>query len=264
MSKIKIQDESGDKKYFTIIPNYILNHSTANDQALYSQMKRYAGEGGECFASEIKLRKQLGIGRIGLKKSIQYLLDHKWISHKGIKQVMTRGGLQDINVYVVNDIWNKNNEYYKGMSETTYLKGVAPDDIPLARGVVETEGGGVQNNTKGVVETTTKKNHKEEEPLKEDIYTFEKFWLIYPKKVGKGTTEKLWNNLSPEIRSKILDDIPRRKFDDKWLNGFIKDPERYIKSKQWEDEIIIKQKNNGTHKPDNIVQAREGKYSNLS
>ena len=82
--------------------------------------------------------------------------------------------------------------------------------------------------------------------------------------MGKGTTEKLWNNLSPEIRSKILDDIPRRKFDDKWLNGFIKDPERYIKSKQWEDEIIIKQKNNGTHKPDNIVQAREGKYSNLS
>lgn len=67
---------------------------------------------------------------------------------------------------------------------------------------------------------------------------FNDFWSIYPKKVGKGNTEKLWKNLSLEVKSKILDDIPRRQYDDKWLNGFIKDPERYIKSRQWEDELI--------------------------
>ena len=158
-----IEDESNDRNYFTIIPNYILNHSTANDQALYLQMKRYAGEKGECFASEMKLRKQLGIGRLGLKKSIQYLLDHRWIAHKGFKQIMTRGGMQDINVYVVNDIWKFNNEHYKGVSETTYL----------TKGVVETNEGGVQNDTKGVLQTTSKKNPIKKEPMKEEPTTTE-------------------------------------------------------------------------------------------
>jgi hypothetical protein len=49
-NKVKINDESGDHKYFSLLPHYILNHSTAVDQALYMQMKRYAGEGigGTC------------------------------------------------------------------------------------------------------------------------------------------------------------------------------------------------------------------------
>jgi hypothetical protein len=48
---VKILDNSGDKRYFTIVPNYILNHSTAIDQALYLQMKRLAGDEGLCFAT---------------------------------------------------------------------------------------------------------------------------------------------------------------------------------------------------------------------
>ena len=44
MTQINIKDESGDRDCFTIIPNYIANHSTANDQALYFQMKRFAGD----------------------------------------------------------------------------------------------------------------------------------------------------------------------------------------------------------------------------
>ena len=39
---LSISDESGDKKYFTLVPNYILNHSSAIDQSLYLQMKRFA------------------------------------------------------------------------------------------------------------------------------------------------------------------------------------------------------------------------------
>ena len=58
MEKIQIQDESGDTNYFTIIPNYIANHSTANDEALYFQMKKHAGEKGECFASEVLFKKK--------------------------------------------------------------------------------------------------------------------------------------------------------------------------------------------------------------
>src|SRR3990167_5493010 len=104
MTRIKIQDESGDRKYFTQIPNYIANHSTANDQALYFQMKRYAGEDGECFATAETIRKKMGIGVNSYNKSLQYLLSKKWVRFVG----MTKGKTRPIKTYAIVDIWKLN------------------------------------------------------------------------------------------------------------------------------------------------------------
>lgn len=73
------------------------------------------------------------------------------------------------------------------------------------------------------------------------IYTpdFEKFFKIYPKKVGKKKAFIYWKKLKQEERTKIMADIPKRMEDEKWIDGFIKDPERYIKDEQWEDEIKV-------------------------
>jgi hypothetical protein len=166
LDRIEINDESGDKKYFTILPNYIANHSSANDQALYFQMKRIAGEGGECYASESFLCKKLEIGRIALKQSIKYLLDHKWIKHSGKKLVNTAGGPQLIKVYTVLDIWELNNTFYKGVSKTAPLSETAV--LEATKGVSETTQRGVQNDIKGVSETAPKKNIREEEQREED------------------------------------------------------------------------------------------------
>lgn len=140
---MEIIDDSGDKRYFTIIPNYIMNHSTATDQALYLQMKRYAGEGGKCFASEKLLMEKLGVGRQSLKKSKTYLLKKGWIKLIGTKKVQTKGGEQSIKVYSVSDIWKMNIEHFEpqGVSESTPL-----------------DQRGVQNEPKGVSETAPNKN----------------------------------------------------------------------------------------------------------
>jgi hypothetical protein len=73
MSKISISDDSGDKKYFTIIPNYILNHSTLWDREVYIQMKRITGEDGTCWTSRNTLAKQCGMSPRRLDKSLKYL-----------------------------------------------------------------------------------------------------------------------------------------------------------------------------------------------
>ncbi len=139
---MEIKDNSQDKKYFTIIPNYIANHSTANDQALYFQMKRLVGdEENICYASEKYFKNQLGIGSKALKKSIKYLLDHGWIEHAGIRETMTEGGKQKINTYIVKDIWKMNMEYFQGVSESEPLN---------SQGVLERNSRGVQKESKGV------------------------------------------------------------------------------------------------------------------
>ena len=59
--RFKIIDKSGDRKYFTIVPNYIVNHSTIYEQAIYLYMKRVAGEEGSCWESPKNIAKKLGI-----------------------------------------------------------------------------------------------------------------------------------------------------------------------------------------------------------
>ena len=115
--KVKIIDDSGDKKYFTQLPHYILNHSNANDQALYWQMKRYSGENGMCFATEKTLMKKLGIGKKAYDRSLKYLLDKKWVKFIG----MTNGKTRPIKTYVIVDIWKLNILHYEEISSESTL-----------------------------------------------------------------------------------------------------------------------------------------------
>lgn len=79
-----------------------------------------------------------------------------------------------------------------------------------------------------------------EAPKKKSGYSdeFEAFWKAYPKKVGKKNAYDQWKKLKPAEHEEIMADIPKRERDDKWLNGYVKDPERYLKNRQWEDDII--------------------------
>jgi len=106
---VHLIDNSSDRKYFTIVPNYILNHSTATEQALYLQMKRLAGENGLCFMTQKNLCKKLGIGRDKLRASLEYLAEHKWIEFVGTTESKTK----PINTYRINDIWKLNMEHYQ-------------------------------------------------------------------------------------------------------------------------------------------------------
>lgn len=90
------------------------------------------------------------------------------------------------------------------------------------------------------MDTEVKRREEKGSKVKRSEYTpmFDEFWKIYPKKVGKPKSMEYWSLLTKEEMQKAIDDIPNRKADRKWIGGFIKDPERYIKNKQWDDDII--------------------------
>lgn len=156
--KIDIQDNSNDRKYFTIVPNYVLNHSLAIDQALYLQMKRIAGENGKCFTSEKNLCEKLGIGTKALHKSIKYLITHKWIEFTG----RTGGKTRPLNTYRIIDLWQENSKFYDNQKIV-----VESRLSPL------NEKDSAQKKTKIVLRSIYK-----EEPYKEEL-------LIIPKGITK-------------------------------------------------------------------------------
>ena len=104
----RFKDETNDRKYFTIIPNFILNHSDAVTKALYLDIKRAAGEDGRSFMTEETMCRRNKVGEKRLHRALKYLLEHKWIEFVG----MTPGKTRPIKTYKVNDLWKKNIEFY--------------------------------------------------------------------------------------------------------------------------------------------------------
>jgi hypothetical protein len=153
--EIHLEDESGDRKYFTIIPNYILNHSTATAQALYLQLKRLAGENGVAYPASRYLRKQLKISQPTLRKEIKYLLEKGWIEKGEKKSVQTDGGMQEIQTYKIVDLWELNIKHFS--------KGGEKIDTPTH----EKEQRGEKIDTQGV-KTRGEKIGTKEELLEEE------------------------------------------------------------------------------------------------
>jgi len=110
-----IKDESGDRKYFTQIPNIIVNHSTAFEQSLYLIMKRIAGEHGTCYASLNFLSKKMGVHRTTVTETIKKLLKRKWIKETDKRNV--RGG--QVRQFVIIDLWKLNIDNYESASQMT-------------------------------------------------------------------------------------------------------------------------------------------------
>lgn len=72
---------------------------------------------------------------------------------------------------------------------------------------------------------------------------FERFWKMYPRKVGKGKAEAAWKKIKRpyETLNKILVALSWQKATEQWTdqNGrYIPHPATYLNQRRWEDEPI--------------------------
>ena len=109
-NKFKVSDESGDRKYFTIIPNYIVNHSTPYEQSIYLYMKRVAGESGTCWMSAKTIATKMGIARNTVAFYRDKLVKRGWLEIVGEKR--TGQTNQSVIEYKIVDLWHLNNKHY--------------------------------------------------------------------------------------------------------------------------------------------------------
>lgn len=76
---------------------------------------------------------------------------------------------------------------------------------------------------------------------KEDIYPFDEFWSVYPKKKAKEAARKAWVKLKPDetLGKEIIQAVIESAKTKDWLkeNGkYIPYPATYLNGKRWEDE----------------------------
>ncbi len=200
--KFEVGDESGDKKYFTQIPNIVVNHSTAYEQSLYLTMKRIAGESGSCYSSLNFLAKKMGIHKTTVSKTIDKLLSRGWI--KEVERKVVQGGFT--RQFVIIDLWKINILNYESGAEMTTNK---------KSGAV-VNGSGAHSDQEVELTATQRRTYKEER--KEDIDTVFTLFndLVRPTRNTEPTRRAIANALK-DFNMNDLEKIIKDRSENTWF-----------------------------------------------
>lgn len=117
-SEFKLTDKAGDKKFFTIVPNFVIDNAlSVYELSLYLFMKKVCGESGSCWMTPGNIAKRLGIAPGSVRKFQKALLERGWIKKIGIV-----GKTKPTIEYAIVDLWQLNAKYYA-------KKEKSPDDF---------------------------------------------------------------------------------------------------------------------------------------
>ncbi|MEO8581968.1 MAG: helix-turn-helix domain-containing protein [Patescibacteria group bacterium] len=108
-TEFNIKDESSDRAYFSIVPNYIVNHSTLEERGFYLTLKRIAGERGRVYYSARELGKKCGISKNTVYRLLESLINRGWIKTSGTIPAKTKPRT----TYAIVDLWEQNAEFYR-------------------------------------------------------------------------------------------------------------------------------------------------------
>lgn len=92
-----------------------------------------------------------------------------------------------------------------------------------------------------------------------DYASFEAFWTMYDKNVGKELSQKVWNSLTKTDKEAILLSLPRyvESTPDK---VYRKNPLTYLNGKHWEDEIVNRETNSTKNTAGNYYENTSHSY----
>ncbi len=115
MQNEKPQFNNESKKYFTIVPNYVIEHSSVYELAIYTYLKRVAGENGTCWESAGNIGKKIKADPKTIRKYLKILINKKLIEKVGVK-----GKTKPTAEYKIVKIWGSNAKYYQEKDKGNY------------------------------------------------------------------------------------------------------------------------------------------------
>ena len=144
-NQVVFEDQTNDRKYFSIIPNFIFEIGlSANEIAVYCLIKKVAGENGKFYMGVRRTCETLKLNNKTLKKIKETLIEKKLIS---VEIKSKEEGGQHITRIL--DIWPENMSHFKKQG-----------------GVVKELQGCSKRATGGVVKELRNKNSIKEEHIK--------------------------------------------------------------------------------------------------
>lgn len=97
----------------------------------------------------------------------------------------------------------------------------------------------------------------------EQLDSFERFWRLYPRKVGREKVKRQWfHDKCDLIADKIINKLTQQIAKDKaFLDGYVPNPSKYIMEKRYEDEVFEGKKVKGRFDHDDSSWANKNRQS---
>jgi len=229
-----------EQKYFYL---YLMTNSKTKQCGVYELPKNVISfETGYNFETIDKLLQYfIREGKILYSEQTEEIIILNWIKYNPVTNI-------NILKCVITELKEvKNAEFVKKFNKMLISSGYLSEHLQEDyKGLIR----GLDTPCKKETKTESQSESKEKtESQSEKEIEFEKFWNLYNKKVGsKESVFKKFSKLSDTEIDTIFETLPKyiESTPDK---QYRKNPETYINQKSWNDEIIIKTNNNGTHKP---------------
>lgn len=231
---------------FTKIPNAISEQPWATNPTtvyLYTWLSLHADKNGQVMTSRADLAERTGLTERQLRTALEKLLATKYVTKQSTKLPTKFATVLTI-TYLASykGAKNKNDQVNVQVSDQV-------NDQPRA----------YKNDNINIISMKTEKENSSIEESKKEL-SFEVFWKLYDKKVGKTKAQKLYDALSVEDRKAAIDYIPLYK-QSRPDKQYRKNPETFLRNRAWEDELInyattqTHQPNRGGHPTDEQVVA---------
>ena len=207
---------------FTKIPNAISEQPWATNPTtvyLYTWLSLHADKNGQVMTSRADLAERTGLTERQLRTALEKLIATKYVTKQSTKLPTKFATVLTI-TYLAR---------YKGDKNKNDQAIDQVNDQPRA----------YKNEDYNIISMKTEKETTSIEVAKkeDENLSFEVFWDLYDKKVGKTKAQKLYDALSVEDRKAIMAHIPlyKKSRPDK---QYRKNPETFLRNRAWEDEII--------------------------
>lgn len=202
--------------WYAVIPSDILCRKdlSANEKLLVGLIQSLSHQKGHCFASNLYMGDCLGVSSSSVRQYLKILEDKNIISRDLKKKESGEVEIREIKL-----VTPLPNSHYPSAENS--LGGIANPHYPSSENSL--------HNNKEII-----KENKKEEIVNN---RFDEFWELYGKKVGKEKAKSNWLKLKEKEKDECLLAIPKYTLA-RPDPIYRKDPERFLKNRVWEDEII--------------------------
>lgn len=214
---------------YTKIPNFILDTPCASNPVvmyLYMWLSLHADKNGDVRMSLNEISSRTGLNKMQVRRAIEKMK---------VTQLVTQVATQ-----VATQLPNTLTICFLSSCKTSKTTSDIGSDIACDIGSDTPRAYKNDNILLSCLEEKNKENIsslRSEIQKRDEKYSFEEFWDLYDKKVGREKSAKLYEAIPQGDREKIFKHVPMYKIaqPDK---KFRKDPQTYLRNRSWEDEII--------------------------
>lgn len=177
-------------------------------KALYALLASYTGSNETCYPSVKTICKNLKVSKNTIIKSVKELIENDLIV---VSKKFNKDGGYDNNVYEPLQLLEEDTLVHEVNHPSSY------GELPL------------------VHEMNPKNNIIKNNIIRS--FTFNDFWKMYPKKVGKDVSEKIFNKLPEKDLLEIKRTLPAFISNKPFATYNHPNPSTYLNQKRWHDEI---------------------------